>query len=157
MTEINHEKRNRLGKVGPAFDNFRDNDPTGRKGQFLNQIAIEEVGVGPTIRKRKEQEREEQRKIKADAKAKRLDYWTTKIDLDMKHLQENEHLIIKLAYELEVLCRHEFPILQCSDCKNSDFRDHSEFERLMARKKQLQGYIKMAEAEISSIESLSID
>ena len=64
MTEINHEKRNRLGKVGPAFDNFRDNDPTGRKGQFLNQIAIEEVGVGPTIRKRKEQEREEQRKQK---------------------------------------------------------------------------------------------
>lgn len=157
MAEINHEKRNRLAKAGPAFDNFRDNDPKGRRGQFENQIAIEVAGVGPKRRKRDEQEREEQRKIKADEKAKRLGYWTSKIEEHLTHLQENEELIIKLAYELEVLCRHEFPILQCSDCKNSDFREHSEFKSLMARKKQLQGYIKMAEVEISSIESLSID
>ena len=63
MAEINHEKRNRLAKAGPAFDNFRDNDPKGRRGQFENQIAIEVAGVGPKRRKRDEQEREEQRKI----------------------------------------------------------------------------------------------
>ncbi len=151
MTEINHEKRNRLGKAGPAFDNFRDNDPTGRKGAFLNLIAIE-GGIDEFIQKR-----QDERKIKEDKKAEILQYWTSKVEVHLKHLEENEELIIKLAYELEVLCRHEFPILQCSDCKNSDFREHSEFKSLTARRKQLNGYIKMAKVEISSIESLSID
>ena len=99
MAEISHEKRNRLGKAGPAFDNFRDDDPW----------------VKPASRKRRNK-----RDIH-DTCVEELKREKHNLQLLKIKFEEFRVLLFEEYIESGIECKHSLPIMQCGyQCKNDE-------------------------------------
>ena len=121
MTRMNHEKRNRAGKAGPSFSYDGFEE-------HLRYLASEIDELKAKIREGVLNSGECRRKY-----------------------DENEGLIVKLAYELSVECIHGFIVLWCSSCKNTDFQGIPEFKSLIENRARLDREISLAEAKVNEL------
>jgi len=137
MTRMNHEKRNRMSKAGPAFDNFRDGDPTAKK--LLREIE-------------KLENRALHSKCLVDLQVENEYLISCQIEFE-----EIQSRIFEQYVDANLFCKHEMPIMECAfQCRHDDHRDFKPLNdkrlivkmvrsRTLARISELEATIKATE------------
>jgi len=128
---MNHEKKNRMDKVGPASDDFRDGDPTAKK-------SLREI----------EKLKNRALHIKSLADLRVENEYLISCQIEFEEIQSK---ILQQYVDANLFCKHEMPIMECPfECRHDD---HDAFKPLNDKRLTVKMVRSKTLARISELEA----